>query len=362
MSAPKPADDLLLRYHEACAQDERRPASAVREAVRAHAAMVIRAHPGHASPSTPQLQAAANQPRWKLSLLASVALVGLTSLLVLQFDRGTPEEQELALGRPNDSLAKAPRSPAPATAPQPRANPTEKLSDAALPPPRVVSKRLADAVSQGKLSAVESKTDLFEGRREGKAPPSTVEGAIANPSVMSTAPSPAPAPAQVAPTTPSLQLDVAPAPARSLGSVDPYRAGAMSANTAQRAAAAPEAADSSRHRLEKPELQMQRSQERSDKAAPSAQELKATLLDSARTGQVAQMERLLQQGALINSIDEQGRTPLILAAMNGHTTTVAKLLALGANPALTDREGLNALQHARRLGFNQIANLLEAGP
>ncbi len=51
----------------------------------------------------------------------------------------------------------------------------------------------------------------------------------------------------------------------------------------------------------------------------------------------------------------------MLAAMNGHADMVRRLLALGANPALTDRDGLNALQQARRLGLAGIAALLEAG-
>lgn len=52
----------------------------------------------------------------------------------------------------------------------------------------------------------------------------------------------------------------------------------------------------------------------------------------------------------------------MLAAMGGQTTTVQKLLALGANPALVDREGLGAAQHARRLGYTRIAELIEATP
>ena len=153
MSAPKLPDELLLRYQEASAQDERRPASAVREAVRAHAQMVIRDRQHPASRSTPHLQAAANQTRWKLS---SIALVGLTSLLVLQFDRGTPEEQELALGRPKSSAENTPRSPAPVSAPQSSANSAEKLSDAA-PHPALAKKSPADTQPPAKRPAMESR-------------------------------------------------------------------------------------------------------------------------------------------------------------------------------------------------------------
>ncbi len=366
MSAPKLPDELLLRYQEASAQDERRPASAVREAVRVHAQMVIRARQHPASPSTPHLQAAANQTRWKLSLIASVALVGLTSLLVLQFDRGTPEEKELALGRPKSSAENTPHLPAAVSAPQSWGNIAEKLSDGA-PQPALAKKSLADALPPAKRPPMESKAELFKGQQSARE----VESVLPRPSGMMAAPSPAAEQAPAAAVAPAVQsmpqFDVTPVPAppTTQDSAQAKGAGAASTNTALRAAkslAVPETASSSRQILEKSEPQLKRSEERADKTAPSARGLNAALLDSARAGQVAQMVHLLDQGAPINSTDEQGRTPLILAAMNGHTSAVAKLLVLGANPTVTDREGLNALHHARRLGFNQIANLLEASP
>jgi len=84
------------------------------------------------------------------------------------------------------------------------------------------------------------------------------------------------------------------------------------------------------------------------------------LLQAAYTGDLQQLERLLQQGAPLNAADPAGRTPLILAVMRGHTAMVQRLLAAGANTALIDNDGLNALQHARRLGYDGIAHLIEA--
>ena len=51
---------------------------------------------------------------------------------------------------------------------------------------------------------------------------------------------------------------------------------------------------------------------------------------------------------------------MILATMQGHVEVVRRLLAAGANPALLDREGLDALDHARRQGLNQIGQLLQS--
>ncbi|WP_309681567.1 ankyrin repeat domain-containing protein, partial [Polaromonas sp.] len=92
-----------------------------------------------------------------------------------------------------------------------------------------------------------------------------------------------------------------------------------------------------------------------------AQDGVAALHAAARSGNLAQLQRLLAQGAPLNAPDDSGKTALMLAVINGHAAMVQRLLALGANPALTDRDGLTALQHARRLGRDQIAALIEAG-
>lgn len=96
-------------------------------------------------------------------------------------------------------------------------------------------------------------------------------------------------------------------------------------------------------------------------SAPKAslQNPATALHEAARRGQVSQIELLIKQGGAVNAPDEAGRTPLILAVISGQTEAVKRLLALGANPALTDRDGLNALQYARRLGLNGIAKLIE---
>ena len=106
MTEPDPSDELLARYREASAADPQVPAERVRAAVRVHARMVVDAgqQAGPALlPYGDQPPPAANESRWKMSVLASVAVLGLAGLLVLQFEHGSPEQKEVALGVPAPS-------------------------------------------------------------------------------------------------------------------------------------------------------------------------------------------------------------------------------------------------------------------
>ena len=106
----KPQDELLQRYREANAHDPARPDPALREKVLAEArtaAAQARETPGHTKPQ------AANDSAWRWRAFGGLAVLGLATLVVLQFDGGTPEEREIALGE-----AQAPsRAAAPAEAP-----------------------------------------------------------------------------------------------------------------------------------------------------------------------------------------------------------------------------------------------------
>lgn len=89
-----PGDDLLKRYQEANAHDTLRPAPALREKVlaRARAAAAAQLAPAAGRPH------AANDAAWRWRALGGLAVLGLATLVVLQFDRGSPEERGLALG------------------------------------------------------------------------------------------------------------------------------------------------------------------------------------------------------------------------------------------------------------------------
>ncbi|MEO8546151.1 MAG: hypothetical protein ABI434_21375, partial [Burkholderiaceae bacterium] len=103
MTEPQqPKEDALVRmYAQASAQDPRRPAPRVADAIRTHARVVIAAGDAAAAPKPAarrDAMEAVNHPRWKTSLLASIAVIGLAGMLFLQFDRGAPQQQDLARG------------------------------------------------------------------------------------------------------------------------------------------------------------------------------------------------------------------------------------------------------------------------
>ncbi|MFN7855134.1 MAG: hypothetical protein ACK5OA_00870, partial [Acidovorax sp.] len=139
-------DELVRRYHEASEQEDARPGAHVRDAVRAHAQMLAGAAAQAPTPAVPMPHApsrtAANQPRWKISALATVAVIGLTGLLMLQFERGTPEEKEIAYGQRRTPMA-APAAVAPA------ARTTEQGSEPTAPAPEPDAARAtADATAR----------------------------------------------------------------------------------------------------------------------------------------------------------------------------------------------------------------------
>ncbi len=364
MTEPEPRDELTLRYHEASAQDYRRPSERVREAVHAHARVLAAANV-HATERTSVQVPAANQSRWKVSMFASVLLAGLAGLLVSQFDRGTPPEKELVRGAPVSVAMAPPASPMPlpestlekdkgvdagsgAVAPKPNGA-MEIPSARARTRPAVAPAELSSA----KRSAPEPfpATQPTDARAESAprqdadtTPPSSgriaMKAAPAAPNTL--APAPAPAPARAGLAAPS------PAPAMEA------QTGTRPSNRSATLADTPVQMDSEAVPLQAPRL---------GALARNVQGPASALHEAARSGRMPELERQLTSGTTqLNAPDAAGRTPLMLAAIAGHADAVQRMLAAGANRALVDHEGLNALQHAKRLGRERIAAMLEAGP
>lgn len=168
---PRPTEDELVAcYHEAAALQGAGPSADLRAAVLAQAEVTAWKHADAAenpdeiaieqiasSADTASAEAefaselplpaaaaaeAANDRRWFIPAVASVAVLGLAALLALQFDRGDPADQAVALGQRGAPAAEvadpAPSEPtasdAVAAAPSAETVP-EPAPASALPPP-----------------------------------------------------------------------------------------------------------------------------------------------------------------------------------------------------------------------------------
>jgi len=80
----------------------------------------------------------------------------------------------------------------------------------------------------------------------------------------------------------------------------------------------------------------------------------AIKMDSADEG-----KQFISFGADINYRYEDGKTPLMLASSMGSTRSVLSLIELGANPNLTSKQGMTALDYARNVNNQSIIAILQ---
>jgi hypothetical protein len=85
----------------------------------------------------------------------------------------------------------------------------------------------------------------------------------------------------------------------------------------------------------------------------------AALQSAAASGDTVQTTALLDQGAALDARDDHGRTPLMLAVMQGRLDVVRLLLNRGADPTIADGAGRTPLQQAKQQNLREIAALLE---
>jgi len=70
------------------------------------------------------------------------------------------------------------------------------------------------------------------------------------------------------------------------------------------------------------------------------------------------LEFLIEQGLPVNQRDQEGATPLFLAAAKGDARSAALFLAYGADPNIPGPQGLTPLAAARKSGFHDLAAAL----
>jgi hypothetical protein len=335
------SDTLIARYraaqteldtHAAASEDgaaQHRPSAHVRVNILAHAAQL--AHRPVARALAPDTikniadyvhstgtmgifgnrRAAANNNQWKIRALASVAILGLTSLLFMQWDRSPPEEKEVAFNM--ERTAPALKAPVPVPVPVPAPVPAPSAPGVTAPSKPAPNQPQAQA-SPPAITPIskplESTTEVLVDRSAAPAAVATEASpaAVAPPSL----PSPAPVAARAAKS-----LDSA-TNAPQAASIEAAPARLMSPNAALFAAI-----------READAVSMQLALTRgADKNAKSNGTPALTLC--VQSNQVALVRQLAAAGADLNAPDTLDMSPLAHARAKGLDAMVRLLLELGA--------------------------------
>jgi hypothetical protein len=378
-------DPLLLRYAEANALDDARPGPALRENVLAHARTqaAVHAKAGVANAAPPLVnrqQSAANDSAWKWRALGSVAVLGLVGLLVLQFDRGTPEDRELALGRSSPSTSQAPvtqaptpqpadssPAPAPTSVPATGPAPSDQPAKPSRSTPVVPSEPPTSAPKAPKTERVAETDSGAQAMARPTAPGSLADEADARP--QAAAPTPFPA----SPAAPRAAANESVSAPPALEAAAPQAEPPSSAATAAAPSVGqvkrldrPAPAVSTRSRSAAPDLQKSEAREEPAEqpgaATPMPNPDRALLAAAVRRDALQAVRDALVQGAQVNAARPDGRTALMLAAERGDAALIQLLLDAGADTQRLDREGLSAADWARRSGQTHVLPLLQSLP
>ena len=408
-------DDLVQLYQQAVGLEDARPSEQLRATVLAAALQgaqsVQRARESTfagvvPSATVPAQRPAANDARWKLRALGSLAVLGLVGLLASQFLPHTAGHEELAQTMPPapyqqraeteqaqqpqpvepstpeaagilqaekaEAAAEHPaQSPAPAVPSHPSAKPAQHKKS--LTPP-TTRKNTSQSTPQELSRAQQTATQSVQQAQQQPAAGRTEAPVFSEPSSESAAVHSAPQPSvAAAPGARARSKSFAVGSAAHEGAPFPADAGLPSEPMARWAAppapavptspmaeadAAPQAMPGKSlapmaERAEAPAMRQPMA------PAPSAQA--AALLVAASQGDVQGVRRALQAGVPINTRDASGRTALMRAAANGHVDTVRYLLQQQADRVLTDHAGRSAADYARLAGHEHVARELSDG-
>ena len=97
-------------------------------------------------------------------------------------------------------------------------------------------------------------------------------------------------------------------------------------------------------------------------APVSKAQLDSAILVAAIQGSPETVEILIEAGAILETRNSSGHTPLMLAARNGHVAAAEKLIRRGANPFAQDSMGATASDFANERGHERVTALFSLVP
>jgi Ankyrin repeats (3 copies) len=309
---PDAVDEALLqRYRQASSAEGLEPTEAVRAAILAEGRRIARqraaAPPLHSFDTS---KPAANQSRFRIAAFGTFGVAILAALLIVPRWLISPaSRQQMAATQSAPASARETATLREATAPAPAADPRLAKSE---PSPRGGTRRsAADAAAKRPREPIAdqraqplSEDSLGAPVAENAAP---VAGGNINSDAVTAARS---------------------AQNRSFSSNSSSSSRAASAG----AAAAP---------------------------PPAASSSQSSLMAAVSAGDLARAATLLDRHVPTEDRDGLGRTPLLVATVQGQVEIVRLLLAHGADPNAMDKTGSTPLQLANRSQFREIAQLLE---
>lgn len=319
-------EELLDRYRQASDTDAVAPSEGVRAAILAESRRVAEQRAKQAPPHPFDVsRPAANDSRWKIAAFGTVGAALLAALLFAPRyweSRPTTRVGDTPAAKTESSDAAA---PAPASAPATAPAPTTAAPTAAAPPK--LESIAPSSAAESLQEVVVTQADLKASKKSAELSRQYAAPAPGNP------PSVAQKYAPAQPAQSPVANSLAPLPAASSDAPPAY-----TARAAESGALSTSAARAARAR-----------------SVPTPSNLQS----AAGLGDVAQAASLLDQGAAIDARDEAGRTPLMLAVLQGRLEVVRLLLARGADPNAADNAGHTPLQQATKSNLQDVAELLE---
>jgi hypothetical protein len=292
VQGPDPSDDIDERYRRASAADDSQPSDAVRRAVLTHAAQLAAQRSARTEVAPHPTQRAPVRRRWQPAVFGSLAAAALAAVVIA-----------------------------------PRFLWTARPSAQTEPPPTARSSPAESKDAQAGAQA--------QSARAPEAAPAPPLAKSATPRLKEPEPFPAaPVPQASKPQVPlSARVEATAAAGQAGNQAEAKQAEAARAEARQ--------ADTSVEGVTEAPVA------RAAAVAPVPPRFDASALwHAAGTGDVAQVQALLEQQPDVNVRDAEGRTALMLATVHGQAEVVALLLKHGADPNVADAHGVTPLRAA----------------